>query len=87
MLAIIKNIRIMLGIETNNANNRGNKMDKNRLGKGDITFLPLHDCFVRVIEETNLADNRIGYRVENLSEGIENLLASETEVYGIIKGM
>ena len=58
-----------------------------RLKVGDKTFLPFHDCFVKVVAETTLADNRIGYRVENLNEGIENLLVDETEVYGIIKGM
>ena len=60
-------------------------MDK--LEVGDKTYLPLHDCFVKVTQCNTLVDNRIGYRVENKHEGIENMLVDETEVYGIIKGM
>ena len=54
---------------------------------GEKTYLPMHDCFVKVTEVTLLVDNKIGYRVENTFEDIVDMLVTEDEVYGIIKGM
>jgi hypothetical protein len=50
----------------------------------NISYLPQFGCFVKILKTVTLIDGTKGYRVENKSEGIVNMLVRSSELYGAI---
>ncbi len=62
------------------------KDSKEMLKKHGHSYMPMFDCFVRIVKTTYTIDNRKAYIVENKYEGIENYLALPEDLYGIMTG-
>jgi hypothetical protein len=51
---------------------------------GDLTYVPVFDCFAKVVYKGRLLDGTTGYLVTNEHEGINDVLLRPCEMYGVI---